>query len=350
MDILMITQALLDAISNAAIAIEDNNVHLFNQRALHYFPDLTSGYPAPNVLQVIADSDGDTGTMTIGGAFFTFSRVCTDGSLLLFLNSEPSEPIQDWQLGGIISTIRSQISEGLISLEPLSLKLDDATAVHLEPLRKMLYRMNRLVSNMNFLHDDTPAVNLITMDFVGLCHEICRDLSVLISDMNIQLSFNCENSSLLIYGDPILLKRMLLGLISNSARSSIGGFIHLTLSVRRQSVTLVFTDSGLIDPHRPLSSILAGKGREPFPDIGEGAGLGLPVIRRILSIHGGTILLQRSELGGLQTTISLPINHNTLSLSLFAPDINQDTELSPLLTELSDILPSHAFNRNDLQE
>ena len=50
---------------------------------------------------------------------------------------------------------------------------------------------------------------------------------------------------------------------------------------------------------------------EPFfttKDVGEGTGLGLPITYRIVDRHGGTIEVQKSDLGGAEFLIRLPVN------------------------------------------
>lgn len=343
----MLTQTLIDALSDGAVIVADNKITSLNQEMLRYFPTLATGKPLPQELHSIAEAEA--GTLFIGGIACIFTHVPTEDGLLILLRDAPAQQIYNWQLDGITSSLRTQIAEFVMGIEVLSRQTSDDNAHHLDTLQKTIHQMNRLVSNISFLQEPIPAFAPVTMDFSGLCSQLTQTLSTLMHELSINLTLDCDSPAILIHGDPVLIHRMLLGLLSNSIHNARGGFINLRLSLRNHTVILTLTDSGFVDVARPLSDLLAGKGHVPFPHVGEGAGLGLPIIRRILSFHGGTILLRRSDTGGVETTIALPIKKNGTDIAVNAPDVHYDTGFSPLLTELSDVLPAHIFNRNDLQ-
>ncbi len=49
--------------------------------------------------------------------------------------------------------------------------------------------------------------------------------------------------------------------------------------------------------------------------------MGLPIIRHIVALHGGTLLLERREPGGLAATVSLPTGPLSMDLTLSTPGL-----------------------------
>jgi len=59
---------------------------------------------------------------------------------------------------------------------------------------------------------------------------------------------------------------------------------------------------------------IAARMFEPFfTTKGHGLGLGLSVVRKIVSDHHGTVTIDKSPLGGAAVTINLPLCPNSLS-------------------------------------
>jgi two-component system, NtrC family, sensor kinase len=83
----------------------------------------------------------------------------------------------------------------------------------------------------------------------------------------------------------------------------------LTIHLRQEQDTIVvqFTDSGCGIPEDLQAKIF-----NPFfttKPIGEGSGIGLSIIQRIIEQHKGTISLTSSQPGKTTFTVTLPINY-----------------------------------------
>jgi signal transduction histidine kinase len=112
----------------------------------------------------------------------------------------------------------------------------------------------------------------------------------------------------LIHGDRDKLQQVLLNLCKNAVEAMPGGG---TLTVRvRNSGTQVFlevTDTGVGIPYGV--NIL-----EPFVTTkAEGTGLGLPIVRQIVSAHGGTLDYTSSPGQGTTFIVALPQGHTDTS-------------------------------------
>ena len=161
--------------------------------------------------------------------------------------------------------------------------------------------------------------------------------------------FRSSTEGLLIPGDAALLSRMLLGLLSNAAKAAPSGTVLLTLRRWGDRAVLTCTNSGSTPDDGQLSALLEGASPHLLPEPGEGAGMGLPIIRHIVALHGGTLLLERREPGGLAATVSLPTGPLSMDLTLSTPAPERSGGLSPLLVELSDVLPSSLYQPEDIE-
>ena len=71
--------------------------------------------------------------------------------------------------------------------------------------------------------------------------------------------------------------------------------------------------------------------------------MGLAIARHIVSLHKGTMLLEQRSGGGLFAVVSLPIGTLSTSLTVRSPQAEEDMGISPVLVELSDVLPLSLF-------
>jgi two-component system sensor histidine kinase HydH len=82
-----------------------------------------------------------------------------------------------------------------------------------------------------------------------------------------------------------------------------GGAITVELADRQDTLTIVFSDEGKGIPDDILQKIW-----QPFfTTKDKGSGLGLPVVRKIVEGHGGTVRIENGALKGVQVTVTLPV-------------------------------------------
>jgi signal transduction histidine kinase len=109
-----------------------------------------------------------------------------------------------------------------------------------------------------------------------------------------------------ITADPTQLQQVLVNLVVNAIQAMPqGGRLTVTTRAGDDHVLLVVEDTGT-----GMTEDVRDKLFTPFfttKDIGQGTGLGLPVVHGIITSHGGSIHVE-SELGhGARFTIKLPI-------------------------------------------
>jgi signal transduction histidine kinase len=108
-------------------------------------------------------------------------------------------------------------------------------------------------------------------------------------------------------GDRRLLERLVANLVENAVRHNrAGGRVSVSTTTRDgRSVVEVVNDGDILDP-ATLPRLM-----EPFQRIdrgvrGDGAGLGLSIVRSVAQAHGGSVALAACSSGGLRATVTLP--------------------------------------------
>jgi len=128
-----------------------------------------------------------------------------------------------------------------------------------------------------------------------------------------------ENSQnpLWIHGDPDYLKRIFQNLFGNARDSMLeGGTINVSCSSSIETeghhpevVVIRVSDKG-----QGIAQDLTEKIFDPFfttKKVGKGTGLGLALVRRIVMLHNGTIMVEKTGSGGTTFKIELPAGDET---------------------------------------
>lgn len=121
-------------------------------------------------------------------------------------------------------------------------------------------------------------------------------------------------AELWVEGDPARLTQVLLNLLANAADASPpGGRVEIRAARGAGSITLEVQDWGSGIPEELRERVF-----EPFfttKDPGSGTGLGLPLVYRIVSDHGGSIAVLSGD-GGTTFTVRLPTAPHSLNTVL----------------------------------
>jgi len=171
--------------------------------------------------------------------------------------------------------------------------LDECTAIIIDEINT-LRNLAREFSDFARM----PGLNLETGDL----NELLADLAKLYPEVK------CEG-----YGAPLKtrfdyekMRRVLINLIENSLdsiRQKGGGKVELKLSARENCARLICSDTGMGVPEELQKRIF-----EPYVSTKKsGMGLGLAIVRRVVTEHGGKITLKSDVGAGAVFTIELPL-------------------------------------------
>jgi signal transduction histidine kinase len=109
-------------------------------------------------------------------------------------------------------------------------------------------------------------------------------------------------------GDPVMLERVVGNLVENAVRhNSTGGWLEVCTDRVGWQVRLLVRNSGEVVAPEAVTALF-----EPFHRGGvartshDGAGLGLSIVRAVVTAHGGTVHAEPVPGGGLAVTVHLP--------------------------------------------
>ncbi len=341
-------QSLFDSFPESVVQVRGGVVTVSNERARQYLPQLIPGAPLPSCIVLPEQGESGTGSFTHDNVAYSYScKSGPEGCVLSFRPSPPRAALKDWQLDRALQQLRSLLGEILAEVGTGVTLTGEVPAA----FNKAFHRLFRLINNLEFMQqaagEEEVPFRPVTMDLAGLCRDVVRSAGDLLHESGISLEYRSRESGLLIPGDPELLRRLLLGLISNAARAVGEGRISITLRRSRDWAVLVVSNLGASLTRQQLDALLQEDqvGRLPLP--GQGAGLGLPIARHITALHQGKLLVQGGDRPPC-VLVSLPTGPLNGRSSVHTPAIQRDGGLDPVLTELSDILPASVFGLEGL--
>ena len=261
-------QSHLERFPEGAIEVAQGRILDFNRAAQAQFPELAVGMEAPEFLSgSLSDPEG-AGTFAHNGSLYLFSRVSgTERDLLLF-RPAPQSPLTQGQLDGFVRQMRGFLQDILLEFETVS----GPSRGGMDAFSKSFCRVYRLLSNLDFLRSAGAPE--------GVCRSLTQEAAFLLGEAGVTLTFRCTLPSLLIPGDPGLLQKLILTLLSNAAKAAPGGQVVLSLSSRSGRAVLTLSDSGDSSPSAtaatpwrtavwtPCSPPASRRGRSPIPRTG----------------------------------------------------------------------------------
>lgn len=272
-------QSHLERFPEGAIEVAQGRILDFNRAAQAQFPELAVGMEAPEFLSgSLSDPEG-AGTFAHNGSLYLFSRVSgTERDLLLF-RPAPQSPLTQGQLDGFVRQMRGFLQDILLEFETVS----GPSRGGMDAFSKSFCRVYRLLSNLDFLRSAGAPEGVpfrpVTMDLAGLCRSLTQEAAFLLGEAGVTLTFRCALPSLLIPGDPGLLQKLILTLLSNAAKAAPGGQVVLSLSSRSTGPSSPSATAAT--PWRraawtPCSPPASRRGRSPVPRTGRAWAWPLP--------------------------------------------------------------------------
>ena len=199
-------------------------------------------------------------------------------------------------LAGVSHDLRTPLTRMKLQL---SLLKDEKAKAELELDIKEMTAM--LDSYVSFVRTETPEP-IENISINEMINEIIKNVNKDQYKISIDDIKKIETS-----GRPLQIKRAMQNIVDNSLRYS--KKIKISINLIDEGCEITFDDDGPGIPNQNFEDVF-----KPFFTLdpsrnklkGE-SGLGLSISRDIIRSHGGDIKLNKSELGGLKTTIFLPI-------------------------------------------
>ncbi|MBI4868554.1 MAG: FHA domain-containing protein [Candidatus Wallbacteria bacterium] len=185
--------------------------------------------------------------------------------------------------------------------------VNPATALdQLEMVHHSVARCSRLVQNLLHYSHKGDTAGLVSLPLARPVSEAVKLMTYLVRKRGIEIATDLPPDLPSILGNGSELEQLFINLIKNSADAIPGkGNIAVSASLEPDCIEVRVTDSGGGIPPETLPHIF----EELFTTkpIGEGTGLGLPLCKRIVENHGGTIEVESRVGAGTTVTVRFPL-------------------------------------------
>ncbi len=160
-----------------------------------------------------------------------------------------------------------------------------------------------IAATLSFAQLDSSDEERKNLDLAGLVQSVCDDAA----ELGQNVTYNGPGR-VSFYGRPLALRRVFDNLVGNALKY--GGCARVTLIKKPENIIITIKDTGPGIPASELENVF-----DPFYRVETsrnretgGVGLGLAVVRSIISGHGGEVTLSNRETGGLCATVTLPLS------------------------------------------
>ncbi len=350
----------LNVLPEPVLLLRENRVVYYNSAAGELIGELTKGEFCPQPLASalpIYESDG-VAICTFSGMQCAVTSTATAEGTVVTVRVINDSRVRSRQWTSVFTEqMREQMTTLLAAVQQMESeareKDEDRYDKWLAVLNQSAYRMLRMAgaAELEQALADGEAYHPGTLDLAGLCHGLEMEVAPLTRQLGMTFSYEAGDASLLTTGDSALLRRMLLGLISNAMKAvGRGGNLGLRLMRRNGRAVITVWDDGPGMDERSLGTLFRTVSDGSIPRPGEGMRLGLLNARNIAALHDGVLMVESKQGKGARFTVSLPIRTpEGLRLRTPKPMFDAHSGFSSLLVELSDALPWQVFLPTELE-
>ena len=329
-------RALILALEQPAFLIRDGVILLSNERAPSAEEALRSflnRIPCP-----------ETASVTEGAWIFTMSPL---GDLTLV---QAKQAVPAPLPAAAAQALRQPLSDlfaATHNLNPIFEDLEDEELFRsVSLMNRSMYRLLRSVLTIDTLRTEALPLRKEVMDLAEFLRTLCREAEYFCRAAGVGLCAELSERRIRILADRQFLERSILNLLSNAIRSTpVGSDITIRLFVRG--------DQAVMEVHSTTSSPVSlsdffSRGEDGPAEPDQGAGLGLPLVRRFAELHDGVFLLRPAE-DSVSALLALPISRDS-GAELRCPTLSVDYAGGHhhILVELSDVLPIEVYSPLDI--
>jgi signal transduction histidine kinase len=157
---------------------------------------------------------------------------------------------------------------------------------------KHLLNLINEVLDMAKIEAGRMSLTLESVDLRELLEDVLETTSAQAREKAIFLNLDADRGDdLVIYGDQMRLRQIMLNLVSNAIKFTDSGGVTVNLCKQGDNISILVKDTGIGIPDDKLESIF-----EAFSQVDTsttrkagGTGLGLPISRRLVEMHGGKL-------------------------------------------------------------
>ena len=199
----------------------------------------------------------------------------------------------------VISACAEELEAGLSAGE---------AAQSLAAIRRESARMNKIISQLLMLtrgYEGRIHLEKETLEFRNLVGSVMEELSESAAASEIRL-LNQVPQGCTIFADQSLLTQLLINLIGNSIKYGVmGGKVTVRAAASETGCTFTVSDNGIGTQPEELDHIFERFYRADKARDRSGFGLGMPIVKWIVELHGGDIRVASEAGKGTQVTVTV---------------------------------------------
>lgn len=176
-------------------------------------------------------------------------------------------------------------------------------------------RLNKLITvllDVRQMETGQLSIARATLDLCTLARRVVADVQPTLTQHT--LTFSDPGLALMVSGDAPRLEQVVQNLLQNAIKySPAGGLVIVRVEQCEQMACIAVTDQGIGIPQESLPRLFQRFYRAEPVEAGpiSGLGIGLYVVKEIITLHGGTVTAESTEGRGSTFTICLPLAHAT---------------------------------------
>jgi len=211
----------------------------------------------------------------------------------------------------IVHEMRNPLSAIKMNLQVLQKKFGD-DPLHLELAEIASDQVNRLETMLSDLlqYGKKLELDITAVDFAAFKEEVLRCIRPPAEGKQVAVTMENTGPGNTLYIDREHMLRAVCNLADNAVHETPdGGSVSIVVSpseTEPDAISITVSDTGPGIPARVAEKLF-----EPFFTTKEnGVGLGLPNVKKIIELHGGSIAFRNGDAGGAVFTINLPTHGN----------------------------------------
>lgn len=217
--------------------------------------------------------------------------------------------LQQTQMAEIAHELRTPIAVILAEIEAIQDGVHRADPKNIDLLHDQIFNLRNIVNDLYDLSISEPGAlryRMEQIDLLPLVEQILAAHKAAFEQRQLSVTLDCKEDGLEVYADRQRFRQLLNNILSNSIKyTAIGGELQLQLRQDDEFVEISIADSAPGVDEAQIEQIFQRFYRQAEqPE--RGSGLGLAIAKNIVKAHHGSIIAEKSELGGLVIHIKLP--------------------------------------------
>lgn len=206
-------------------------------------------------------------------------------------------------------------------IEDQKVSLPSDTSSYLATVRRNADRLLELIENLLIVSRAEDAGNEVQKEEVDLIQIVKESIEMIQhrdSDARVRVDVRSEPARISIHGDRLRLTQIVVNLVTNAMKFSRPNSVVLVearivrISAEENVAELRVSDSGIGIPANEIPHLFERFFRASNAEraLIPGTGLGLPIVKKFVDDHGGSISVESTENVGTTVTVRLPLVTN----------------------------------------